>query len=636
MATQEPASSSDSISSILKPPARPIEEVESVVIRFCGDSGDGMQLTGGEFTKVSALAGNDLSTLPDFPAEIRAPAGSLAGVSGFQLQFSSREVYTPGDQPHTLVAMNPAALKTNLPDLVQGGSLIVNTAAFNKSNLQKAGYAENPLEDGSLSGYRLYKVDITALTKECLKETGLNNKAIDRCKNFFALGLTFWMYNRPIEPEVRSIQEKFAKKPELADANVRVFKAGYHYGETAEIFTESIQVKAAEISPGRYRNIMGNSATAIGLVTGAKLAGLELVYAGYPITPASSILHELSHYREFGVTTFQAEDEIAAVGAALGASFGGAIGATGSSGPGIALKAETIGLAVSLELPLVIVNVQRGGPSTGLPTKTEQADLLQMMYGRNGECPCPVLAAMTPADCFFGAIEAVRIATKYMTPVILMTDGYLANGSEPWLIPQLSDIKPFPKVFRTDPNGYHVYERNPDTMARDWVRPGTPGLAHRIGGLEKDALTGNVSYDPENHELMCQTRQAKVNRIAQEAPELLLTGPDEGDLLLVGWGSTYGAITQAVNIMRAQGYSVSSVHLRWLNPLNPRLGALFKRFRKVLVPEMNLGQLVKVLRAEFLIDAEAFSKVQGKPFKVSELCAKIAEKAVRATTARAS
>jgi 2-oxoglutarate ferredoxin oxidoreductase subunit alpha len=590
-----------------------------------------MQLTGTEFTRVTAMAGNDLATLPDFPAEIRAPAGSLAGVSGFQLQFSSREVFTPGDQPDVLVAMNPAALKTNLPDLVKGGSLIVNTAAFNKANLQKAGYTQNPLEDGSLGEYKLHKVDVSGLTKECLKETGLNNKVVERCKNFFALGMTFWMYNRPIEPEVESIREKFAKKPELAEANIKVFKAGYHYGETAEIFTESIEVKRADIEPGRYRNIMGNSATAIGLVTGCRLAELPMFYASYPITPASSILHELSGYRAYDVTTFQAEDEIAAVTAAVGGAFGGALGVTGSSGPGVALKGEAIGLAVSLELPLVIVNVQRGGPSTGLPTKTEQADLMQALYGRNGECPVPVIAAMTPADCFYAAIEAVRIAVKYMTPVLLLTDGYLANGSEPWKLPKLSDLAPFPTRFRTDPNDYHVYERNADTLARAWVKPGTPGLAHRVGGLEKDALTGNVSYDPENHELMCRTRQEKVDRVTQDMGKLLLNGPDQGDLLLVGWGSTYGAISQAVTMMRKQGYSVSNVHLRWLNPLHPGLGDLMKRFRKVVVPEMNLGQLVRVLRAELLVDAEGLNKIQGKPFKVSEICEKIAAVAKRAS-----
>jgi 2-oxoglutarate ferredoxin oxidoreductase subunit alpha len=627
MTTQyEPASSSKPGPSA-RP--RPTREVDSVVIRFCGDSGDGMQLTGSEFTKATALAGNDLATLPDFPAEIRAPAGSLAGVSGFQLQFSSREVYTPGDQPDVLVAMNPAALKTNLPDLTANGILIVNTAAFTKPNLQKAGYKSNPIDDGSLTSYKLFKVDVTGLTKEALKDTGLNNKAVDRCKNFFALGMTFWMYDRPIESEIDSIREKFGKKPELADANIKVFKAGYHYGETAEVLPETVQVKPAAIAPGRYRNIMGNSATAVGLVTGCRLAGLPLFFAGYPITPASSILHELSGYRAYDVTTFQAEDEIAAAAAAIGGSFGGALGVTASSGPGIALKGEAMGLAVSLELPLVIVNVQRGGPSTGLPTKTEQADLMQALYGRNGECPMPIIAARTPADCFTCAIEAVRIAVKYMTPVLLLTDGYLANGTEPWKLPKVEDIKPFPVTFRTEKENYEVYRRDETTLAREWVKPGTPGLAHRVGGLEKDALTGNVSYDPENHDLMCRTRQEKVDRVQADAGDLLLTGPDQGDLLVVGWGSTYGAITQAVTEMRGRGYSVSSVHLRWLNPLHPRLGELLQRFNKVLVPEMNLGQLSRVIRSEYLVAAEGLNKVQGKPFKVSEICDKIAERASR-------
>ncbi len=612
------------------PPTRPVKEVESITIRFCGDSGDGMQLTGGEFTKASAIAGNDLATLPDFPAEIRAPAGTLAGVSGYQLQFSSREVFTPGDQPNVLVAMNPAAFKTNLPDLLRGGVLIVNTAAFTKPNLTKAGYAENPLDDEKLEQhYKLFKIDITGLTKLCLKDSGLNNKSIERCKNFFALGMTFWMYNRPIEPEVKSINQKFAKKPELAAANIQVFKAGYHYGETAEIFTETIEVKAAAIKPGRYRNIMGNSATAIGLVTGCRLAEVPCFFAGYPITPASSILHELSNYRAYGVTTFQAEDEIAACAAAVGGSFGGAMGMTASSGPGIALKGEAMGLALSLELPMVIVSVQRGGPSTGLPTKTEQADLMQSLYGRNGESPMPVLAARTPSDCFWCAIEAVRIAIKYMTPVMLLTDGYLANGAEPWKLPNVEDIKPFPTHYRTDPENYLVYERNKETLARAWVKPGTPGLAHRVGGLEKDALTGNVSYDPDNHEAMCRVRQEKVDRVQQDMGPLEMVGPDEGDLLMIGWGSTYGAITKGVKEMRAKGYNVSSVHLRWLMPFHPKLGELLGKFKKVVVAEMNLGQLVKVLRAEYLVDAEGLNKVQGKPFKVAEICAKIEERASR-------
>lgn len=603
------------------PIPRPIEEVESVVIRFCGDSGDGMQLTGMEFTKAAALARNDLATLPDFPAEIRAPAGTLAGVSGFQLNFSSHEVFTPGDQPDVLVAMNPAALKTNLPDLVPGGILIVNTGAFTPKNLEMAGYKTNPLEDGSLAKYRVYPIDISKLTKAALADTGMSTKEIERCKNFFALGLMYWMYNRPVERQYEAIREKFAKKPQLVEANTKAFKAGYHYGETAEVFETSFLVKAAEnVEPGTYRNITGNSATAIGLVTAARLAELDLFFGGYPITPASDILHELSTYRHFGVTTFQAEDEIAGVASALGAAFGGALGVTASSGPGIALKGETIGLAVATELPLVIINVQRGGPSTGLPTKTEQADLLQALYGRNGEAPVPVIAACTPADCFYAAIEACRVAIKYMTPVILLTDGYLANGAEPWLLPRVEDLKKFTAKFRTDPHGYFVYQRDPTTLARAWVRPGTPGLEHRIGGIEKHELTGNISYDPENHHKMVKTRAAKVAAVAQEAGELWINGPEEGDLVVVGWGSTYGAITQATQVMRRAGHAVSSVHLRWLNPLHPRLESVLRKFKKVLVPEMNNGQLLRVLRAEYLVDAKGLNKIQGKPFKVSEIC----------------
>ncbi len=607
------------------PTPRAVREAESIVIRFCGDSGDGMQLTGSEFTKSSALAGNDLATLPDFPAEIRAPAGTLAGVSGFQLQFSAREVFTPGDQPDVLVAMNPAALKTNLPDLQQGGTLIVNTAAFTKPNLKKAGYEKNPIDGEALdANYKVYRVDITGLTKECLKDSGLNSKAIDRCKNFFALGMTYWMYDRPVDPQVESIRKKFGKKPEIADANISVFKSGYYYGETAEIFTETVHVKPADIAPGKYRNIMGNSATAVGLVTGCQLAGLELFYAGYPITPASSILHELAKYRAYGVTTFQAEDEIAAMAAAVGASFGGTLGMTASSGPGIALKGEAMGLGAILELPIVIVNVQRGGPSTGLPTKTEQADLLQAMYGRNGECPLPIIAARTPADCFYAAIEAVRVATQFMTPVLLLTDGYLANGAEPWKLPKKEDIKPFPKKFRTEVgDGYDAYERNEEFLARDWVKPGTPGLAHRVGGLEKDKVTGNVSYDPENHEYMCQIRQAKVDKIAEHMGDIYLDGEETGDVLLVGWGSTYGAIAKATSTLREEGLSVDHCHLRWINPFHPRLGKILKGHKKVIVPEMNLGQLVKLLRAEFLVDAEGLNKIQGKPFKVSEIVDKV-------------
>jgi 2-oxoglutarate/2-oxoacid ferredoxin oxidoreductase subunit alpha len=609
----------ESAPTVPRPVPRPIEEVDAVVIRFCGDSGDGMQLTGTEFTRAAALARNDLSTLPDFPAEIRAPAGTLAGVSGFQLNFSSHEVFTPGDQPDVLVAMNPAALKTNLSDLRPGGILIVNTGAFTPKNNEMAGYKTNPVDDGSLDKYRTHKIDISKLTHTALAETGLGNKEIGRCKNYFALGLMYWMYNRPVERQHQAIKEKFAKKPELVDANIRAFNAGFNYGETAEIFNSSFEVKPAAIQPGLYRSITGNSATAIGLVAAARLAEVPLFLGGYPITPASDILHELSTYRHFGVTTFQAEDEIAGVGSAIGAAYGGAIGVTSSSGPGIALKGEAIGLAVAMELPLVIINVQRGGPSTGLPTKTEQADLLQALYGRNGECPVPVIAAMTPADCFYAAIEAVRIATKYMIPVMLLTDGYLANGAEPWLLPRFDDLQKFKVHFRTDPQGYHVYGRD-ENMARAWVRPGTPGLEHRIGGIEKHELTGNISYDPDNHQKMVKTRAARVMAVQKDAGELLLNGPDEGDLLVVGWGSTYGSITQATNVMRNQGKKVSSVHLRWLAPLHPGLEDLLRRFKRVIVPEMNNGQLVKVLRSEFLVDCQGVNKIQGKPFKVTEIC----------------
>ncbi|MBL9045542.1 MAG: 2-oxoacid:acceptor oxidoreductase subunit alpha [Myxococcales bacterium] len=603
--------------------------VESVVIRFCGDSGDGMQLTGTEFTRASALALNDLATLPDYPAEIRAPAGTLAGVSGYQINFGSQEVYTPGDQPDVLVAMNPAALKMNLPDLISGGILIVNTGAFTVKNLELAGYPSNPLEDGSLEKYRLVKIDISKLVGLALEGSSLGTKDAGRCKNFWALGLMFWMYQRETERELRSIQEKFGKKPELADANIRAFKAGYSYGENTELFGQTFHVRPAKIEPGLYRNVTGNSATAMGIVCAGQLAELPVFFGGYPITPASDILHELSTYLHYGVTTFQAEDEIAGVGSAIGASYSGSLGVTATSGPGISLKQEAIGLAVMLELPLLIINVQRGGPSTGLPTKTEQADLFQALYGRHGECPVPVLAAMTPSDCFFTVLEAVRVAIKYMTPVFVLTDGYLANGSEPWKVPDVSSLPKFPTSFRTDPAGFQVYDRDPESLARAWVRPGTAGLEHRIGGIEKHNLTGNISYDPDNHHQMVKTRAAKVAGVAREAGELIACGPPEGDLLVVGWGSTYGAITQAVQTMQREGHKVSSVHLRWLNPLNPRLGPYLKGFRRILVPEMNNGQLVRILRAEFLVDAEGLNKIQGKPFKVSELCQAIAERAPR-------
>jgi 2-oxoglutarate ferredoxin oxidoreductase subunit alpha len=607
------------------PLQKPRQEVETVTIRFCGDSGDGMQLTGTEFTRASAIAGNDLQTFPDFPAEIRAPAGTLPGVSGFQIQFSHSTVYTPGDQPDVLVAMNPAALKTNLGDLPSGGFLLVNTGAFNEQNLQKAGYRGNPLEDGSLSAYRLHSVDITKLTALALEGSGLSTKEIGRAKNMFALGLMLWMYNRPTEPTIRFLRTKFSGKPLIAEGNEKALKAGHNYGETAELFANTYQVRQAEIQPGKYRNVSGNESLAMGLLAVTKLSGLTGFLGSYPITPASDILHELSRHKNFDFITFQAEDEIAAICSAIGAAFSGSFGVTTTSGPGVALKQEAIGLAVMAELPVVVCNIQRGGPSTGLPTKTEQADLLQAIYGRNGECPVPVIAASTPSDCFEVAIEAARLAFKYMTPIFLLSDGYIANGQEPWLIPNVKNLKPIEVRFRTDADEFFVYQRNSQTLARDWVRPGTPGLEHRVGGLEKDFLTGAVSYDPANHEKMVRIRAEKVARIAQEYPPLQVNGDATGEVLVVGWGSTFGAVTQAVAQLRAKGRSVSSVHLRYLNPLPSDLGTILKRFKKVVVPELNLGQLLKILRATYLVDAKGINKVQGKPFKVSELVARIEE-----------
>jgi 2-oxoglutarate ferredoxin oxidoreductase subunit alpha len=580
-------------------PPRKSREVAAVTIRFCGDSGDGMQFTGSEFTRVSALAGNDLQTLPDFPAEIRAPVGTLAGVSGFQVQFSSAPVFTPGDAPEVLVAMNPAALKSNLSDLVRGGTLIVNTGAFTQQNLDKAGYKSNPLEDGSLSAYRVHSIDISKLTSTALADSGLSAREIARAKNMFALGMMLWMYSRPMEPTLRFLKQKFAKTPDIAAGNEKALKAGFYYGETAEIFSETIVVAPAKLPPGTYRSISGNESTALGLVAVSELSGLKVFLGTYPITPASDILHELSKHRNFNVFTFQAEDEIAAVGAALGAAFGGNLGVTTTSGPG--------------------VDVQRGGPSTGLPTKTEQADLLQAICGRNGEAPVPVLAASGPADCFDSVLEAARIAIRYMTPVILLTDGFIANGQEPWMLPDTAKLARFEPQFRTDPKDYHVYERDPKTLARAWVRPGTPGLEHRIGGLEKHSLTGNVSYDPENHETMVKTRAAKVARIADDLPPLAVLGPAKGDLLVLGWGSTCGAIQQAVQQLQQKGHSVAALHLRHLNPLPKDLGEILKRYKKVVIPELNLGQLQLLVRARYLVDAQGIHKIQGKPFRVSEL-----------------
>ena len=600
-------------------PRKRVETRETVVIRFAGDSGDGMQVTGMQFTTESALAGNDLATLPDFPAEIRAPAGTLAGVSAFQLSFSSNEVFTPGDDLDVLVAMNPAALKMNVGDLNPGGILIVDREGFNQQNLQKAEYASNPLEDGSLARYQLFQAEVSKLTTTALKDLGLSARTVFRCRNFFCLGMTSWLYHRPIEPAEAWIKDRFKKTPELVEANVRALRAGHNFAENAELFAVSYEIRPAKIAPGKYRNITGNTATALGFVCAAQKAGRPLFLGSYPITPASDVLHELSGWKQYGVYTFQAEDEIAGVGAALGAAFGGAIAITTTSGPGMNLKAETVGLALAVELPIVVTDIQRAGPSTGMPTKTEQADLLMAMYGRHGESPVPILAAATPADCFRMAFEAVRIAVKYMTPVILLTDGYLANGAEPWLIPDPAALPEVPVTFRTEASGFFPYLRDEETLSRPWVIPGTPGLEHRIGGLEKEYLTGNVSYAPTNHEQMIRVRARKIAGIIREIPPLEVFGPPEGELLVVGWGSTYGAITQAVRELQAAGHAVTQVHLRHLNPLPPDLGGILRRYRHVLVPEMNLGQLVRLIRAEYLVDAIGFNKIQGRPFKVSEI-----------------
>jgi 2-oxoglutarate ferredoxin oxidoreductase subunit alpha len=599
---------------------KPRKDLDRAVVRFAGDSGDGMQLTGEQFTIESAVAGSDIATLPNFPAEIRAPAGTLFGVSSFQLQFGSQRVYTPGDRLDCLVAMNPAALKVHLGDLKTGGLLIVNTQAFDKRNLDKAGYPSNPLEDPQLAErYRLHKVDMTGLTMQAIQDLDLNVKEKGRTKNFFALGLVSWIYTRPLDPTLEWIQKKFAKSPVIAEANTRVLKAGHAFGETAEIFTECYQVEPAEMAPGLYRAMTGNRALAWGLLAAAERSKLPIVYGAYPITPASGILEELAMHKRFGIRTIQAEDEIAAVTAAIGASFGGAIGVTGSSGPGIALKGEAIGLAVVAELPLVIFDIQRGGPSTGLPTKTEQADLMQALYGRNSEAPVVVLAPATPGDCFFIAYEAVRIAVKYMVPVMVLSDGFLANGSEPWLIPDPSTLPPIDVHFRTETEGFFPYLRDPATLGRPWVRPGTPGLEHRIGGIEKQDVTGNISYDPENHDHMVRTRAEKVRRVAQEVPPLSINGPATGDLLVVGWGSTYGTITAAVERAQMEGKAVAAVHLRHLNPLPPDLGHILREYRKVLVPEINTGQLVRVLRAEYLVDAVGFNRVRGLPLATEDI-----------------
>jgi 2-oxoglutarate ferredoxin oxidoreductase subunit alpha len=601
--------------------AKAVEQLDRVIIRFAGDSGDGMQLTGDRFTSETAVLGNDLATLPDFPAEIRAPAGSLPGVSGFQLHFADHDILTPGDAPNVLVAMNPAALKTNLRDLPKGATLIVDTDTFKERNLQKAGYEANPLEDGSLADYHLHTVALTSMTVEALKGIeGITPREAERSKNFFALGLMSWLFHRPTEGTLEFISHKFAKRPEIAQANATAFKAGYAYGETSEDFAVSYEVAPAKLAPGVYRQITGNTALSYGLIAASRLSGLDLFLGAYPITPASSILEELARHKSFGVRTFQAEDEIAAAGAALGAAFGGSLGVTTSAGPGVVLKAETIGLAIMLELPLLVLDIQRAGPSTGMPTKPEQADLLMVLFGRNSESPVPVVAASTPSQCFHAAIEATRIALKYRTPVYLLSDAYLANGSEPWLIPSVDSLPDISVPFAEAGAGeFQPYTRDPETLARPWAIPGTPGLEHRIGGLEKADVTGNVSYDPENHDLMTRLRAAKVAGIANDIPLLEVDDPDGADTLVLGWGSTYGPIVAAVRRVRAAGHSVAQAHLHHLNPFPRNTGEVLRSYEKVLIPEMNLGQLLKLVRAEFLVDAVGYNRVRGVPFKAAEL-----------------
>jgi 2-oxoglutarate/2-oxoacid ferredoxin oxidoreductase subunit alpha len=602
---------------------KPVEQLDRVIIRFAGDSGDGMQLTGGRFTSETALMGNDLSTLPDFPAEIRAPAGSLPGVSGFQIHFSDHDILTPGDAPNVLVAMNPAALRTNLKDLPKGGTLIVNRDAFTDRNLQKAGYTANPLDDGSLDDFHVHEVPLTSLTLEALKDVDVTKREAERSKNMFALGLMSWLYTRPTEGTISFIERKFAAKPAIAEANTRAFKAGWAFGETSEGFATQYEVAPAQLPPGTYRNVTGNQALALGLIAASVQSKLPLFLSAYPITPASDILHDLARHKNFGVRSFQAEDEIAAVGAALGASFGGSLGVCTSSGPGVVLKMETIGLAVALELPLVILDIQRAGPSTGMPTKPEQADLLLVMFGRNAESPVPVVAAATPGECFDAAIEASRIALKYRTPVFLLSDAYLANGSEPWLLPDVEKLPDISVDFTTQPNvdgAFMPYQRDSETLARQWAIPGTPGLEHRIGGLEKEDVTGNVSYDPDNHDHMVRLRARKVAGIAADIPELEVDDPDgEAELLVLGWGGTYGPIQSAARRVRRDGKSVAHAHLKHLNPMPRNTGEVLSRYEKVLVPEMNLGQLLKLVRAEFLVDAVGYNRVRGLPFRSDEL-----------------
>lgn len=601
-----------------------IQQLEEVTVRFAGDSGDGMQLTGSQFSETTAFVGNDLNTLPDYPAEIRAPAGTVYGVSGFQLHFSSQDIHTPGDSPDVLVAMNPAALKKNLPELKKNGIIIVNSDAFDLKNLKLAHYDTNPLEDNTLSGYTVFTVPISSLTENALEGTPLSPKEVSRCKNFFALGLMYWLYNRPIENTIAWIQQKFKKAPQFIDANTKALNAGYNFGEMTELFTTRYTVEPAKLPKGKYRNISGNEATAYGFLTASVKSGLPLFLGSYPITPASEILQYISGFKNFGVKTFQAEDEIAGIVSAIGASYAGNLAITSTSGPGLALKTEAIGLAVMTELPIVIIDVQRGGPSTGLPTKTEQADLLQAIWGRNGEAPVAVLAARTPRDCFYMAIEASRIALKYMTPVILLTDGYIANGSEPWRIPDLESIPKIEVKFRTEKEGFYPYLRD-ENLARPWAIPGTPDLEHRIGGLEKANIYGNVSYDPDNHDKMVRLRADKIQNIENDIPLLEVDGDQSGDLLVLGWGGTYGTIKEAVTKARNLGYNVSQAHFRYLNPFPKNTAEVLKNFKRILIPEINLGQLAKVVRSQFLVDVIQLNIVRGLPLKVSDILDKIKE-----------
>ena len=605
--------------------AKQVQHLDRVIIRFAGDSGDGMQLAGDRFTQETAAFGNDLSTLPNFPAEIRAPAGTLPGVSSFQLHFADHDILTPGDAPDVLVAMNPAALKANLADVPRGADIIANTDEFTKRNLSRVGYETSPLEDGSLSNYNLHAVPVTSMTVKALEEFDITRKDAERAKNMFALGLLSWLYNRPLEGTIHFLESKFAAKPEIGRANVAAFQAGWNYGETTEAFSVQYEVKPASLEPGTYRNITGNLALAYGLVAASRRSGLPLFLGSYPITPASDILHELAKLKRFGVRTFQAEDEIAGVGAALGASFGGALGVSTTSGPGMTLKMETIGLAVSVELPLIICDIQRAGPSTGMPTKTEQADLLQAMFGRNGESPVPIVAPSSPADCFNAAIEAARIAVKYRTPVFLLSDGYLANGSEPWRIPDTAGLPDLSREFAfarpadLGENGFEPFRRDPVTLARPWAIPGTPGLEHRIGGIEKADISGDISYDPDNHDRMVRLRQAKIDGIAADVPPVEVDDPDGARVLVLGWGSTYGSIGAAVRRARNAGHSVAQAHLRHLNPFPPNLGDVLRRYDKVLLPEINLGQLALLLRGRFLVDVISYNQVRGLPFRAAEL-----------------